>query len=185
MKLIMIVGQAGAGKSTAAQFLKKHGCNILETGDIIRERFASESTPGETLLSFSERLFENEGYDLHVSRIARTLYDQALSDRIVSTAVVVGFRTALQVRRLSELFTEAYTLALYASVKTRFTRIKKRYREDDPQSFIEFLREDFRELAWGLDKVMYEAKYYVFNEGTVAALERQLRTLPFLSGHLK
>jgi dephospho-CoA kinase len=180
VKLLMIVGQAGAGKSTVGEILKRHNYTVIEAGDIIRERFAREGMLDETILSFAERLLETEGYDLHVNRIVDILYNQTSSNRSAPFAVVVGLRTPLQIRRLSEYFAEAYAVAIYASAKMRFRRIKKRRRSDDPDSFIDFLREDFRELAWGLDKVLYEASYYIFNEGTLVKLEQQVFSLPFL-----
>lgn len=180
MKLIMIVGQAGAGKTTAGQMLKKHGYIVLETGDIIRERFAREGRAGETILSFSERLFQEEGCDLNVDRYARIIYTQALNDRNAKGGVIIGLRTPLQIMRLSGLFTETYTVAVYASVETRFSRVKGRRRSDDPVNLVEFIREDFRELAWGLDTVLYETKEYIFNESTLDELERQLLSLSFL-----
>jgi dephospho-CoA kinase len=181
VKLIMIVGQAGSGKSTAGQILKKHNYIVLEAGDIIRERFAYEGIPGESILSFTERLFETEGYDLHVGRIANTLHNLEELDEVISFTVVIGLRTPLQLQNLSKLFSSAFTVAIYASPKTRFERVKERHRIDDPDGFVEFIRKDFRELAWGLDKVLYATDTYIINEGTLIEFERQLLSLPFLS----
>lgn len=177
----MIVGQTGAGKSTVGQILQKHNHIVLEAGDITRERFANESTPSESLFSFFERLLETEGYDLHVNRIARTLYEQALYKCTTSPVVAVGLRTPLQVKRLSGFFSETFTVAIYASEKIRFARVKKRGRSDDPNMFDVFIREDFRELTWGLDRVLFEADQYIFNQRTLDLLEQEILSLPFLS----
>ncbi len=181
MKLIMIVGQAGSGKSKAGELLKRYGYVMLDSGDIIREKFLRENLKNESILSFAEHLFELEGRDLYVSKYVRNLYNQALSINEPKGAVIIGLRTPSQIMKMSEFFDEAYTIAIYASPEIRFSRIEMRLRNDDPRDFVEFLREDYRELAWGLDTILYQASYYIINQGSEEDLKTNLFKLPFIN----
>jgi len=175
----MIVGQPGAGKTTAGQILLRQNCNciVVEAGDVIRERYIQEARPGEATLSFVERLFRTEGYDLNVTIIVRRLFDELSNAPAKTAAVVVGLRTPEQIKKVSEHFAEAHTLAVHTSPRLRFARIKRRNRADDPRSFDEFIREDFRELSWGLGRVLYESPNYLFNERSIRDFATRLLPL--------
>lgn len=180
MKLIMIAGLTGSGKSTAGKILQKHGYLVFESGNIVRQRFEREGKKDETMQMFIDRLYASEGDDFHSEHIANILYNEAFNAGTSKSAVAVGLRTADQVKNLKGLFLETHTVCIYSSPEERFKRIIQRARSDDPRNFVELLKKDFWELSLGVATVMRDAEQYLINDGDVDTLERRLLELPFI-----
>jgi len=57
-------------------------------------------------------------------------------------------------------------IAVHSSPETRFQRLSKRKRSDDPQGWDVFCQRDLRELSVGQGDVIAVADYMIVNEGT-------------------
>jgi dephospho-CoA kinase len=177
MRLFILIGPGGAGKSTAASFVDRRRFVVVEAGSAIREQFAAEGLPGETIKTFAQRLVDRHGPDLHAVEIVEMVKSQAGTLEPPGHAVVVGLRTPAQVERLKKSFPHAIVVAIYASPEARFRRLFSRKRADDPTDFIDFLRRDYAELAIGLDRLLSTADQYVVNEGSEVDLQRRMQHL--------
>jgi dephospho-CoA kinase len=69
------------------------------------------------------------------------------------------------------------TIAVHASPETRFQRLFRRKRSDDPQGWESFLQRDMRELSLGLGNVIATADYMTINEGSKIQTEKQIHDL--------
>jgi dephospho-CoA kinase len=74
-------------------------------------------------------------------------------------------------------------MAVYASPETRFNRIYRRRRSDDPDGWELFNERDMRELGVGLGDVIAMAEYLIINEkskdkgNTKAAAKKFMRSI--------
>ncbi|KYH42855.1 MAG: hypothetical protein AYL33_000150, partial [Candidatus Bathyarchaeota archaeon B63] len=96
--------------------------------------------------------------------------------RAISSPVVFvdGIRSLHEIEEFKREFRDFRVLAIHASPKTRFKRLLRRGRRDDPRSWEGFLERDIRELRVGLGDVIATADYMVINEGTKGELEASL-----------
>lgn len=166
-KLIVICGMPGAGKGVASEPGRKQGLPNLVFGDVIREeteRRGLDPTPqntGDVML----KIREEEGPAVIAKRLC-TKIDHLNADLII----VEGARSIEEVDELRAHF-EVTTLGVHAAPKTRFERLLKRGRSDDPRDWNEFAERDDRELAVGIGRVLALADEMLVNEGTISELQ--------------
>ncbi|MEM2127635.1 MAG: AAA family ATPase [Candidatus Bathyarchaeia archaeon] len=171
--VILITGMPGSGKTTLAEYIGRQGYMIINMGDAVRElatTWGLEPT-AQNLGLIAERIRREEGEAGIARRCIGRIKERAL-DRIL----VDGIRSLEEVDAFKEDF-EVTLLAVHASPKTRFKRILKRGRKDDPLSWEDFLRRDRRELALGLGSAIAMADYMIVNEGPPENLERFAKRL--------
>ena len=68
------------------------------------------------------------------------------------------------------------TVAIVASQETRFNRLSKRGRDDDPQSFEEFVKREERELGWGLKEAIDNAQIKLNNDAGLEEFRQLCRS---------
>jgi dephospho-CoA kinase len=66
---------------------------------------------------------------------------------------------------------DAKIIAVHSSPKTRYERLSRRGRSDDPKSWEEFRERDLRELDVGIGRVISLADEIIINEGTLEDLK--------------
>jgi dephospho-CoA kinase len=66
-------------------------------------------------------------------------------------------------------------IAVHASPATRFNRLMKRGRPDDPKDLATFRERDLRELKVGLGSVIAQADKMFLNEGTLEELTEEVK----------
>jgi dephospho-CoA kinase len=75
-------------------------------------------------------------------------------------------------------FTSFKLVAVHAASETRFARLSRRGRSDDPETFDVFHERDMRELSVGLGNVIALSKYVLVNDASIesfkAAVKRYL-----------
>jgi dephospho-CoA kinase len=155
----------GSGKSIVSEAAASAGYRVIAMGDIIREEAESRGiakTPA-SLGSLMLELRSTEGNDV----IAKRCLDKARERS--SPMAIEG------VRSLDELdFFKSnggvMLIAVHASPKTRFQRLLKRGRADDPDDWATFFQRDMREIAVGIGSVIALADKVFINEGTVEVL---------------
>ena len=79
--------------------------------------------------------------------------------------VIEGVRSPAEVGLFRRYFGRVALVAIHASPRTRYLRLLKRGRQDDPRTWDEFVQRDKRELSLGIGEVIALADYMLVNEG--------------------
>jgi dephospho-CoA kinase len=154
----------GSGKSLVTGVAKDMGIPVLVMGDVVREEARRRGIPPtpENLRSLSIRLREEFGDTVVAERIAERL--RALIAQGVNVVVVDGVRSLKEVEVFRSLG-RVVVVAVHASPRTRYERLRRRNRPGDPRSWDEFVARDMTELGFGLGDVIALADYMIVNEG--------------------
>jgi len=175
MKQKIVVGMAGmpgAGKTEIARLAKEKGYAVVVMGDEIREetkRRGLEPTP-ENVGKIMLKLREEEGPMIVAKRcipkIANTSTDIVLVD---------GVRSLHEVYEFEKNFSQFVLVAVHSSPETRFRRLFRRRRSDDPKGWEIFIERDLRELSVGQGSVIAMADHMIVNEGTLEDFKAKIR----------
>lgn len=161
--LILITGMSGSGKTTLAGLFKDQSYTILTMGDVIRDlahEKGAEPTP-ENLGRLAKEIRMKSGGAAVAKKCVEKL--MSMPDKKI---VVDGIRSMKEVGVFSEYF-DVDLVAVYASPKTRYKRLKKRNRTDDPADWSAFKVRDERELGFTLGRAISLADHMVVNEGNL------------------
>jgi len=172
--LIGTAGMPGAGKDTVKKTVQKLGLPVIVMGDEVRaeaRRKRLSITP-ENLGKVMLQMRKESG----PAAVAKRCIPKIKSKK-ASVIFIDGIRSLHEVEEFKKEFPDFRILAVHASPKTRFKRLLKRGRSDDPQSWEGFLERDRRELRVGLGDVIATADYMLINEGTKRELEANLMRL--------
>jgi len=170
--LLGVAGMPGAGKATVGEIVRSMGYSVVVMGDEIRDeakRRGLQPTP-ENLGTVMLKLREEKGPKIVAERCIPKI--EKADGKIV---VVEGIRSPHEVEEFKEHFSNFTLIAIHASSETRFQRLFRRRRSDDPDGWETFVERDLRELSVGLGDVIAMADYMMVNEGTKNQLKRQVR----------
>ena len=170
--VVGVAGMPGAGKATVKEIVQKMGYSVVVMGDEIREeteRRKMKPTP-ENIGMIMLKLREEEGPQVVAKRCIPKI-DKA-EGKIV---IVDGIRSPHEVEEFNKHFSNFILLAIHSSPETRFQRLSKRKRSDDPKGWETFMKRDLRELSVGLGNAIATAKYMIMNEGTKSQLKEKIR----------
>ena len=167
--LVVIVGMPGAGKSLASTVAKQLGIPVFVSGDVIRlEAKKRGLEPTRTNLGrLMLEIRSNEGMGA-VARRVLPLIQKAISPVVVYE----GARNMEEIEELRKYYT-VHSVAIHASPASRYWRLIRRKRRDQPKSWKQFLERDERELKVGLGRVIVLADRMIENETTKDQLRRQ------------
>jgi dephospho-CoA kinase len=152
----------GAGKSIIAKAATDLGLPVYNMGDVIRDetmRLYGEITP-EYMRETSRIVRERYGEDYVARKTIERIQERS------GVIVIDGVRSLIEVEVFRK-FGDTVILAIHASPRTRFERIKRRGRPGDPDKWEDFVKRDMTELSFGLGNVIALADYMIVNEGTV------------------
>ncbi|MHA1238493.1 MAG: AAA family ATPase [Candidatus Odinarchaeia archaeon] len=172
-KAIGITGMPGAGKSLACQVAKELNIPIISMGDIVREEAEKRGLPptfdvlGGIALSLRE-----EGEDA----VAKRCLDK-IRKMEGNIFLIDGLRNIAEVKEFKKYFEKFMVVSIHASPKTRFERLVKRNRSDDPNTWKQFERRDLREINMGIGGVIALSDYIVCNEGTPEETKSKIRKI--------
>ncbi len=172
-RLVLVTGMPGSGKTVVSSLAREMGLPVYVMGDVVREearRRGLEPTPAN-LNMVARLLREEHGEDV----IARRVLEKLLRDD-PGFAVVDGVRSLREVEVLRG-YGETVIVAVHASPRTRFERLRRRGRPGDPRSWEEFRQRDLTELGFSLGSVIALADYMLVNEGDVFTLREKARRL--------
>lgn len=167
--LVVLVGMPGAGKSLASTVAKRFGVPVFVSGDVIRIE-AKKRGLDPTRTNLGRLMLEirrSEGMGA-VARRVLPLIEAAVSPVIVYE----GARNMEEIEELRKYYT-VLTVAIHASPASRYRRLLRRKRKDQPKSWKQFLERDERELKVGLGRVIALADRMIENENTKDQLRRQ------------
>ena len=171
--IILVAGMPGSGKTMLSSVAREMGIPVYVMGDIIREearRRGLEPTPAN-LNMVARLLREEHGPAVVAERVAEKLARD--TSRVV---LVDGVRSLVEVevfRRLGRVV----IVAVHASPRTRFERLRRRGRPGDPVSWEEFRQRDMTELGFSLGSVIALADYMLVNEGSQDEFRENARRL--------
>jgi len=170
--VIGIAGMPGAGKAAIRSTAESMGYAVVIMGDEIREetrRRGLEPTP-ENIGKIMIKLREEEGSTAVAKRCIPKI-ENAKSDIVF----VDGLRSLDEVDAFKRHFAGFNLIAVHSSPETRFQRLSKRKRSDDPQGWEVFCQRDLRELSVGQGDAIALADYLIVNEGTFEEYKAQIR----------
>jgi len=161
--IIGVAGMPGAGKAVVKSSAESMGCAVVVMGDEIRQetkRRGLEPTPrniGRIML----QLRKEEGPAAVANRCVSKI-EKAKTDIVF----VDGLRSLDEVDMFRRHFTGFSLIAVHSSPETRFQRLSRRKRSDDPHGWDAFCQRDLRELTVGQGDVIALADHMIVNEGT-------------------
>ena len=163
-KLVVgLAGMPGSGKSLVVETAVEMGYGVVVMGDVIREETQKrglELNPqniGRVMLELRKEGGKSVVADRCVPKI-----EQQNSEKVI----VDGLRSLSEVEAFKKRFSNFSLVAVYASPETRFKRIFRRKRSDDPDGWEVFHERDMRELRVGLGDAVAMAEYLIINENS-------------------
>jgi len=174
--IIGITGMYASGKDSVAEFLIKNGFEHFSLSDEIREEAKNKKIKitRENLISLGNSLREKHG----ASILAEKVKNKLKSDK---NYVITSIRNPDEAKVLQE--EEKFILvSVTADDKQRFEWLKMRAREEDPQTFKEFVEKEKIEQSSDpkkqqLHKVLKLAKCVVQNDGSKEDLKEKVSKL--------
>jgi dephospho-CoA kinase len=165
-KLVVgLAGMPGSGKSLVVETAMALGYGVVVMGDVVREETRKrglELNPknvGRVMLELRQKGGASVVADKCIPKI-----EQQESVKVI----VDGVRSLSEVDAFKKRFSNFSLMAVYASPETRFNRVYRRQRSDDPDGWGVFRERDLRELGVGLGDAVAMAEYLVVNESSKA-----------------
>lgn len=174
MKLVIITGLPGAGKSEAAKVFQSAGYPVIVMGDVIREeaknkRVVASPINTRAIMLGLRKLY---GADVIATRCAKKLGNVASE-----LAVIDGCKSLTEINTFKLYAKKITTICIYASPITRFNRVRQRRRDDNPLDWATFTERDHRELSVGLGEVIALGDIMVVNESSIEEFRAKMETI--------
>jgi dephospho-CoA kinase len=174
-KLVVgLAGMPGAGKSLVVKTAQQEGYAVVIMGDVIREETRKrglELNPknmGEVMLELRKAGGNTIIAEKCIPKIKKTRNKKVIVD---------GLRSLYEVDAFKALFPKFTLLAVHASPETRFKRLYRRRRSDDPDGWELFRERDMRELSVGLGNTIAMAEHLIINEKNRGYAEAKVREI--------
>lgn len=175
--IVGLTGRIGSGKGEAAKFLQDCGFEYHSLSDTLRDeiRKRRQTVTRRRLIQFGTRLREEEGPAVLAERtLARLERDK--------NYVIDSIRNPAEVKTLRRR-SDFFLLNVRAPRRLRFKRIRLRHRENDPETYPQFVKTEEREFqnrnpaAQQLIATEKLADKVIDNNTTLARLQDKLRAL--------
>ncbi|MGD0803908.1 MAG: AAA family ATPase [Candidatus Bathyarchaeia archaeon] len=164
--LILLTGMAGSGKTTLSGIIRESGLRVITMGDVIRDlakRQGLEPSP-ENIGHIAEDI--RKGGPDAVARHCVEMLKRGPEGLIV----VDGIRSLAEVGAFKDEF-DVVLIALWASPLSRFKRLTRRGRSDDPKTWEEFKEREGRELCFGIGDAIASSDYMIKNDDGINVLK--------------
>ena len=174
MKLVIVTGMPGAGKSGVAQAFHDVGVPVIVMGDVIRNETRKrglEPNPENTKKVMLD-LREKDG----PGAVASFCTDE-LKELDSDIVVIEGCRSIAEIDVFDDCADSVVIVCVHASPRERFTRLRERNREDAPPSWEVFRERDIREISVGLGGVIALSDIMLVNDGTLEEFTNQSKEL--------
>jgi dCMP deaminase len=173
--LIGLTGKNGSGKGEVASFLVAGGYQYYSLSDVVRDEIISrnQEVTRENLIVTANEMRSKLGAGVLAERVLSNLSPDA-------HAVIDSIRNPFEVEALRKR-KGFYLLSIEADPKVRFKRLKSRNRENDPQTYEQFLELEAREAQTNdpttqqLNRTAAMADAVVENNGSIEELHEQVR----------
>ncbi|MGQ9582713.1 MAG: AAA family ATPase [Thermoplasmatota archaeon] len=173
MRALVVTGMPGSGKSEAVRVAEEMGVPVARMGDMVREEVINRGfdITRANLASVASAARKKLGPDIWARRTLPRIPQAPL-------VVIDGCRSLEEADFLRRsLGRSVLVVAIHASPRSRWRRIKERGRRDDPASPEELRERDRQELEWGLGNLIATADVMLVNEGRKGSLRAQMRSL--------
>ena len=173
MKVLLLTGMPGSGKSEAVKVAEEMGIPVHHMGGMVREMVKAKGFEADraNMQAVADGERKKFGADIWARRTARVIAGAPM-------IVIDGTRSLEEVAFFRhELGTGLSVVCVHASPATRWERIARRGREDDPRTFEELRERDRNELRWGLGEVIATSDVMLVNEEGKGTLRAQMRRL--------
>ena len=172
-KAILIIGMPGSGKDEFAMVAREMGIEVINMGDIVREYTSSTGVSISMSGEIASRERKVNGMDIWAKRTI---------ERVQSNFVFVeGVRNIEEIQRFRKDMVIGLVVSISSGRDTRYARLLKRGREDDPRNIEEFTVREKRELSWGIGEVLATADRYICNDSSIDAFKESVKE--FLRQH--
>lgn len=170
--IIVLVGPLCSGKDSVAEILSEKGFYSISSGNAIRKDMEDRGLEitRETLQDYARKMRKKIGMFYPANKIVEQI-------NLKDNYVVSGLRNTEEVKEIKKIG-NCFVLAVDASERTRFERMKSRRREKDPRTFEEFKKIDDMELygkgeggfGFNIRGCMDMADFILKNEGNFEEL---------------
>lgn len=176
MKVLVLTGMPGSGKSTAVEHAKAKGIPIYRMGDAV---WAEVKARGLELENEIVGKVANDMRESHGPGIwAERTVDMVRKGKKAPLIIIDGCRSQAELEVFRKAFgKDLFVVAIDADQGSRFKRLKARARKDDIRSIDDLKARDKREVRWGLDKVIAVADARIDNCGSVEELRTAMDDL--------
>ena len=170
--VVGLAGMPGSGKSLVVETARAEGYAVVVMGDVIREETQKRGlkpTPkniGKVMLELREKGGNSIIADKCIPKIEQQKSGKVIVDGVRSLSEVEAFKTH---------FSKFSLLAVLASPETRFKRLYRRRRSDDPDGWELFHERDMRELSVGLGNAITMAEHFIINENKRADVKIKVK----------
>jgi dephospho-CoA kinase len=172
-KLVVgLAGMPGAGKSLVVEVARQRGYHVVVMGDVVREearRRHLEPSPanlGRIMLELRRKHGKSVVAKRSIPEIAQSKEQKVVVD---------GVRSLIEAEEFKKHFRKFTLLAVHASPETRFKRLFRRRRSDDPKDCEVFRERDMRELRVGLGEAIAMAEFIIVNEEEPEAVKARIK----------
>jgi dephospho-CoA kinase len=172
-KLVVgLAGMPGSGKSLVVETAQQEGYAVVVMGDVIREETQKrglELNPknmGKVMIELRKT-----GGNTIIAEKCIPKIEQARNRKII----VDGLRSLDEVDAFKARFPKFTLVAVHASPETRFNRLYRRRRSDDPDGWELFRERDMRELSVGLGNAIAMAEQLITNEKNRSYTQAKVR----------
>jgi len=170
--VIGLAGMPGAGKSVVINVAKGSGYGIIVMGDAVREEAKKrhlELSP-ENLGKIMLELRQKKGNSV-IAKSCIPKIEKAREQKVI----VDGIRSLSEVEEIKKHFPKFTLIAIQASPETRFKRLYRRQRSDDPRNWEIFQERDRRESNVGLEQAIAAAEHTIINEEELSAVKKKIK----------
>ena len=172
MKVIGVTGLPGSGKGFLFDIAEENGAIVVNMGDRIREVAAER---GADVGTTARKLREEQGQYVVAKLTIKKINELIEENKDADTILIDGIRSPYEIELFQDSFDDFISVAVYASPKTRFERLKLRNREDDSSVYEDFKERDQRELDFGIGTVIASSDYLIQNESSLEDYEKQVK----------
>ncbi|MDD2785312.1 MAG: AAA family ATPase [Patescibacteria group bacterium] len=176
-KLILgFVGQAGAGKNTAAKLIgEKHSIEIFVFSDILKDLLKRLYLPAsrENLIAMSQATRQFFGQD-----VLSIAMDKQVSESPTDVVIVDGIRRVGDLAYLDQN-PNFHLIEIWAPPEVRFQRLKNRNEKpgESDMTWEDFLEMSKKETEMTIAGVAEKAEAKIENDGDLATLSTRLEAL--------
>ncbi len=167
--IIAIAGLIGSGKDEVVRYIsRKYGYCVIDYADILRGICRKEGL----------EVSRDNLQDLRV-KYGNTFLAEAVIKKIKESGkkdiILTPLRRSEDFTIPKKEFPGIKMILVEAPERVRFERLKARKRENDPQDFEEFQRQERREFSiYDFDKTFSYAKYRIVNNGSLEELHSSI-----------
>jgi dephospho-CoA kinase len=163
-KLVVgLAGMPGSGKSLVVETAMEEGFSVVIMGDVVRSETRKRG------LELNPQNIGRVMLELRAEGGASVIADKcilAIEEARSEKVIVDGLRSLREADVFRARFPRFSLVAVHSSPETRFNRLFRRRRSDDPDGWEVFRERDLRELSVGLGGAIAMAEYLVVNENS-------------------